>query len=487
MLIIFLLSNRSKDKLLIIHLLSYPNWSTNKLALKLNRKKRDTKDLIRELKNDAYKYLNKIIDIKIEPDGEIKSNSPEEMLQFFYSLKLSYLEETNEFNILHLFLKKPTLSLVYISNNLFVSHSYARRVIKKLNTFLHPFHFQIIEKNGVFELKGNELSICLFLYVIMNDTYNTVPWPYKTNDLYKNINFHQSLDIVLTILSSRKKYFPLITPLSKKSHWIISNMKDTHNFIPNLKRQNIAFQNILSGILIEEYFIFFTHICAPQVIPKEIKIALGKSFLQAPTDISFSKNLSHKIIEKFHLDYEGDKHYLLIYYLTVLECFYDIMQETTILFEDLIFPPLYYSLSLEKLQSKKLMQFLNNHFLEESRTDLLQNQILKQYFCGLIYTILQIEKPPKINIYISLTKDLTARDLVQTRLETIYNSNTVFFVSCTKQADLIVTDSLNFDQKKKNTVIYFNTILKEDQWELLLQKINQVLLSKISTQEKDSE
>ena len=185
------------------------------------------------------------------------------------------------------------------------------------------------------------------------------------------------------------------------------------------------------------------------------------------------------------MDYEEEKKYLLAYYLTVLECFYDLMQETTILFKKLVFPPLEYSLLFEKKYIKEIAQVFQNFLSEESPEELLNNYKLQFY--DLIYTILQIEKPPIVRIFLYITNALTAQDLIQTRLEKIYNSKTVLFVPCFKQADLIVTDSLNFGKNIDTEIFSFNTILKEDQWSLLLQKINQLILTKMTIQERDYE
>ncbi|MGH2183052.1 hypothetical protein ACQ10C_15800, partial [Enterococcus faecalis] len=82
----------------------------------------------------------------------------------------------------------------------------------------------------VYELKGNELSIRLFFYVIMNDTYQSIPWPYKSKDFPGSIDYRQSLHIMHTILNSRKSHKNRVPALSKKSAWIIAHMKETYNF-----------------------------------------------------------------------------------------------------------------------------------------------------------------------------------------------------------------------------------------------------------------
>ncbi|MDB1624915.1 helix-turn-helix domain-containing protein [Enterococcus faecalis] len=453
----------------------------------MNRSKRYTKDLLKELKDDIVYYLDSPLTIQVGFSGEIiiTPHMPNDILHLFYALKLAYLEQTNEFKLLHLLLQKQTLSIEAITNYLFVSPSYVRKIINRMNTFLQPFQFQIVDEKKNYELKGNELSIRLFFYVIMNDTYQSIPWPYKSKHFPDSIDYRQSLHIMLTILNSRKSHKNHMPVLSKKSAWIIAHMKETYNFIPHLKSQNTYFHNSLNQAIIEEYFIFFSHICTPQVVPKEVKLALGEKFLNTSTDIIFSKVLSYRIIDYFQLDYEDEKKYLLAYYLTVLEGFYDLMQETTILFEKLVFPPLEYSLLFEKTYVKEIMQVFQNFLSEEHHRELLNNYKLQQYFCSLIYTILQIETPPVVRVFLYIINDITAQDLIQTRLEMIYNSNTVLFVPYFEQADLVVTDSLNFDQDIETEIFSFNTILKEDQWSLLLQKINQLILTKMTTQERN--
>lgn len=489
MLSVILLSKKTKDKLFALYLLSNSNWNTERLALKLSQTKRYTKDLLKELKDDIAYHLNSTLKIEIDFSGDIsiQPHTPNDILHFFYTLKLSYLEQTNEFKILHLILKKQFLSIELIASKLFVSHSHVLKIIKKMNIFFEPFQFQITEEENYYELSGNELSIHFFLYVIMNDTYQSIHWPYKSKDFPDSIDYQQSLHIFLTILNKRKGHKERIPELSKKSAWIIAHLKETYNFIPHLKSQNIYFHDSLSQAAIDEYFIFFTHICAPQVIPKEVKLALGKKFLNASTDVIFSRDLSIRVIEHFHLDYDKEKKYLLIYYLTVIEGFYELMQETTFLFEQLVFPSPQYSLTLKKTKVKEFMLLFQNYICKDNHAELFDNPNLQKYFCGLIYTIIQIEKPPIVSLFLYITNSLTAQDLIRTRLETIYNSKTISFVPSLGEADLIITDSLNFGKKINTEIFSFNTILKDDQWSLLLKKINQLILENITLQERTCE
>lgn len=102
------------------------------------------------------------------------------------------------------------------------------------------------------------------------------------------------------------------------------------------------------------------------------------------------------------------------------------------------------------------MSCFQEFLYKESSTKLLDNNKLQLWFCGLIYIILQTEKKNTIRIYLYLTKNLTAQDLVQSRLESIYNSDKVLFTDCIEESDLIVTDSLNFDKKIKKERISLN-------------------------------
>ncbi|NSM94166.1 helix-turn-helix domain-containing protein [Enterococcus faecalis] len=479
---IYFLPKKNKDKLLIIHALCYQDWSTDSLSLHLNRKKRYVKDLLRELKEDVkYYQLNGTPQISVHKNGKITVDhrNAKIMLKFFYTLKLAYLKEVNEFKLFDLFIKNPKLSILSISDSLYTSLSYTRRIIKKLNNYLDKFHFQIIEKMGICELKGNELSIRLFLYVLMNDAYNSFCWPYTLESLPKRINYRQSLHIMLTIMISRKSYNAIVSELTKKNNCIINQLKENYNFISYLNLENTFLDNELNDPLIEKYFIFLGHICAPQAIPKHIKIKLGKIFSNDSNNgCIFAKNLYNKMSTNFKMNNSLEKKYLLIYYLTILNCFYEIMQETTTLFEELIFPQLDYPLLFEQSEAKKIMSLFQEFLYEESSTKLLDNNNLQLWFCGLIYIILQTEKKNTVRIYLYLTKNLTAQDLVQSRLESIYNSDKVLFTDCIEESDLIVTDSLNFDKKIKNELFYFNPLIQTNQWKHLLKKINQIILKK---------
>ncbi|WP_235503423.1 helix-turn-helix domain-containing protein [Enterococcus faecium] len=259
--------------------MSYSNWTTDKLALKINQSKRYTKDLLKELKSDVTYYLDVKLNIEIGFTGEITviPHTSNEILRFFYALKLAYLEQTNEFKLLHLLLQKQELSINSIAKTLFLSTSYTRKIIKKMNIFLQPFQFKINEEGNIYGLKGNELSIHLFLYVLMNNTYQSIPWPYNNDNFPAYIDYRQSLHIVLTIINSRKGKEEYIPDLNTKIDFITSCMKKTYNFISYLKKNYPYFRDIFNPNAKEEkYLIFFTHICAPRVIPKKNKTLFRK-------------------------------------------------------------------------------------------------------------------------------------------------------------------------------------------------------------------
>lgn len=140
--------------MLILYLLSHPNWTTDSLALKLNQSKRYTKDLLKELKNDVVYHLDSPLNIQVGFSGEIiiTPHTPNDILHLFYALKLAYLEHTNEFKLLHLLLQKQKLSIESIANYLFVSPSYVRKIIIKMNAFFNPFSFNY-QKKKVLRIK----------------------------------------------------------------------------------------------------------------------------------------------------------------------------------------------------------------------------------------------------------------------------------------------------------------------------------------------
>lgn len=479
MVYIFLLSKRNKDKLFIVYLLCLHTWTTKTLALKIGRNKRYIKDLLKEIIDDFNYYLNETLVIKITSEGTVyivKKNS-KELLQLFYALKLAYLQESHEFKLLLLFLQYPKLSISDIAQNLYLSNSYIRRRIKKLNLLLSSFNFQIEYNTGKFQIIGNELSIRIFLYVLMNDAYHSLSWPYMEKNLPEMIDFQQSFHIIITILNKRKYMKNNITPLNQKSTWVISQMKHIYDFTPKLKKQNPYFYNNLKDAIIEDYFTFFIHVFAPNMIPKDIKITLGKLFMSPPPNINLtSNNISNKIIKELNIDPNSEKIILLVYYLSILDCFNEIVQQKIVLFEKLIFPPIQYSFPSDSSQYKNIMQMIHKSFMEEVKTDTHNNEKLQHYYCELIYTTLQIDNFPIVRIYLHFTKFLNAQDVIRTRIESIFNNNIILFTSQIEEADLIVTDSLNFCPKTYKEFIYFNTVTNKDQWELLLKKIYRLLL-----------
>lgn len=477
----FFLTEKEQKKLLMIYLLSNSKLNTNQSLSKIGCSKRQTKNLIKELNYDIRHSLKQEVIINISSKGNIKviNKNRKEILLIFYSLKLSYLEKSLEFKILYLLIVEPKLTIKYISEHLFISQSYIRRKIKTFNVFLNNFNFNIELKKGLCQFSGNEQAIQIFLYILMNDAYTTMHWPLLNDKNMKLTITEQSLNIILTIINNRKDLSIAPPQISKELNWVISQMISSFNIFDMLKNNNPYFMKSMENKLIGDHFIFFCHIYAPIMIPKDVKISLGKIFKNPPNGIFFYTNsITNALIKKFNLSYNNEKILLVEYSLILIECFNEFMNETTTLFEELVFPPLRYSFFLNSTANRAINNLVHNVLIEENRIDILENKKLQEYICEVIYTILKSDNPPEVKIYLRFTKSFTAQFLVQNRLEAIFKNEVVRILPSINNADLIVTDSLNFQEINKKDFIFFNTITSTSQWDELLKNINRILLSK---------
>ncbi|HCD3067927.1 TPA: helix-turn-helix domain-containing protein, partial [Enterococcus faecium] len=68
----------------------------------------------------------------------------------------------------------------YLLEQLYISPSYLEKLTKQLNHSLIKFHLRILSVKNCCTLEGNELSIRLYLYFFLSDTFGGNDWPFSS-------------------------------------------------------------------------------------------------------------------------------------------------------------------------------------------------------------------------------------------------------------------------------------------------------------------
>ena len=163
------------------------NCSLQELANELHIPKRTIKELIRKVNFSLKQFLLMEEFIYSNHKGEIytKETDQPKKVAVFYKLRLRYLQESNRFNYLMLLINYPQSAVPkkYLLEQLYISPSYLEKLTKQLNHSLNKFHLRIVSVQNCCVLEGNELSIRLYLYFFLSDTFEGDDWPFSSLEL----------------------------------------------------------------------------------------------------------------------------------------------------------------------------------------------------------------------------------------------------------------------------------------------------------------
>ena len=206
---VFMLIEARKKELLVLQMvIQKNNCSLQELSNDLHIPKRTIKELIRKINVSLKQFL--LIDefIYSNHKGEIQTKETDQTkkLAVFSKLKLCYLKESNRFNYLMLLINylQTAVPKKYLLEQLYISPSYLEKLTKQLNHSLKKFHLRILSVKNCCTLEGNELSIRLYLYFFLSDTFGGNDWPFSSLEL--NALKMNSTDEQIEKISKRRLY-----------------------------------------------------------------------------------------------------------------------------------------------------------------------------------------------------------------------------------------------------------------------------------------
>lgn len=164
-----MLTDAKKKELLVFYTIVQTNkCSLRELSQVLSIPKRTIKEIIRKLNGTIFQQLSIPRFIYSTAKGELKLDSQhkDEKMAIFHYIKLFFLRESNRFNFLLLLFDSPhsRVSKKILLEKLYISPSYLEKLTNQLNKSLKKFHLQIISRQNCYILKGDELSIRIYMY-----------------------------------------------------------------------------------------------------------------------------------------------------------------------------------------------------------------------------------------------------------------------------------------------------------------------------------
>ena len=100
------------------------------------------------------------------------------------------------------------------------------------------------------------------------------------------------------------------------------------------------------------------------------------------------------------------------------------------------------------------------------------------YLAHLLFLETQMNTPPTVSIYIQTTIQYRTKQMIETRIRSIYSKASVTFINQMEAADLLITDSYEeviFSEK----LVLLSNLQAEQEWAAVFAKINQLMMTKM--------
>ncbi|MFV0559721.1 MAG: helix-turn-helix domain-containing protein [Enterococcus sp.] len=457
--------------------------SLKELSEELQTSKRTIKeDIIRlnRLINEQFSIKEFIVSNR---SGVITINPlyQKDALKYSYAFKLAILKSSVSFNYCVLLTTHATITKDELLNSLYISDSYLSKQTHQLNTFFTQFGIRIASTHEQYFLTGDELAIRLFSYIFLQDSFQSMEWPFKETSMEE---IHQLIPAEIYSTSSQRSntkksslyiLYAILQLRIRSGNFIQWNNMCEFSPLLELIQENydvgtIFYQNGFGAIPKEHLsaellsFNILSRIFISDIISTNRKIDLGNIFLTTNHPLcSLSKAVYNKIYTLDPRVSSPEKKALYTYYFTIFMLFHNFVGHTMDAFLQLFIPVPIYHHHAKKNDS----QMLQIHF---ELAQLLSDKSQTVLMSSLVYALADSEKQPKINIYLQMTKNFAAVYFVKNRIQALFNSNNILIVSDYAKADLVITDTLELSDRKKE-IFYLDSISNEERWDVLLHLI----------------
>ncbi len=301
---------------------------------------------------------------------KLDSQHKDEKMAIFHYLKLFFLRESTLFNFLLLLFDSPhsRVSKKILLEKLLISPSYLEKLAIQLNKSLKKFHLQIISRQNCYILKGDELSIRIYMYLFFSDAFQGIDWP-LTNmkaSQVKHTHFSNELfDDQENIKDTRKSLFISGNLLMRSAHHQLPDasllesyetmkiLTSTKDFSGELKNNcsNPCLKVFQNEVL---YFNFLLCYFFPNLIPEQQKTLFGYEFSKSNRSLCRQVSfLIKKIAESFPSISAGEKKYYYHYLIMMLTTFIFLFQEKIDYFHALFFPSINMKIDASDQRLKK--------------------------------------------------------------------------------------------------------------------------------------
>lgn len=411
-----------------------------------------------------------------------------------YYKYLNYLlNDSLQFQIVHYFFNKSSLSLSKLSSGLYISDNLAYKTIVQLNESLTYFKLSITIKNNILQLNGKEKNIRLMFWIILVTGSLNSKWPFmhyshefikdsfslfrKNHLIDKSLSTQIKVDFYLTILLERlsKGHYQSLFP--KMSDIVIQALLDVNDITQSLKYFPTNVPTIKNKTIENnerKSFNFIMRFIDPTMDSEENKINIGKKFLELDTPLTkFHKDLNTSFISTY---FNKNKDTLLPVFMYYTVLYHEFSYHYSYSQEDLInVNPLNENQLIFKKSnfSNSLVTFVRSFSKNKNLSFELSDTSLQ--IIGLLHYSLYVSFfKDSLSVYIQYSRTPIGNDFIKGKLQHIFSEETLTFTTNSTQADIIISDILEYENSQAE-VFFIEDIYNIKLWKELYSFIQDLL------------
>ncbi|MBJ7630894.1 helix-turn-helix domain-containing protein [Weissella confusa] len=458
---------------LLHHLVSGKNLNVKSLARDLDLTPSGVRRLVDVLNQEAYVLFSEPNFFIFDDIGFIKINDVDTKLdkhKCFQTIKLTYLQQSPIFRLLHEFGINPVHKVINLEDRLAYSTSYIYRLIHRTNKFLTQFGFEIQEVDArKYAITGDLLCVRFFYYVLFADSFQTLNWPFE--DVTKGANLEtMEMGSEYKTASSQlilMTYWSTLHKSHRASKFLSYSVTSDINQVLSMFERDRGFydQNVEDGYL----FHFFKHLVVSTSFDFDRKVALGKSFAESD---NFICQTAQKLPQQLIGDADENAAYYANYVFVLIILLSKLSGGKMLKILEIGFPfPEFYQVQENDLTTH--VEMVVNTTLHKMNDVSLIPATEVLINAGL--TIMLMNTNPQLNVFLQLSRTFTAHRLVENELKKFVNPNTVRIVSSIEEADFVITDTFEH-QHNQRPIFFFQHFHSVDEWKKLISAINEELL-----------
>ena len=415
---------------------------------------------------------------------------------FYAKLMYHYLLNSTQYTLIHYLIGRPQMTLTQLCLDLHVSQSHMYRLIKKINQLLDKFQIQIrTDLNNRIVLAGKELDIRIFTYSFLTQSAPADLWLLPSVS-HKNVEEFTAFFAV--------SHFDPLTKNKLAAFWqAVVSRTIQKKYLPAIPEKYMGLMNfycflpeeILESLFLSAdyasektlqseylYLNFFLHVFLPGVIPQAKNQAIIQEIKHSDTDLV---RFFTAMIKNWHDTFAPSQE--VAEFEKLLSSCLLVFNLSIIIGIDLLEVwQLEHQLLTENTPSKDktyeaICNLLLTHVERYPFADLDKEyfeQTQLPYLAHLLYLETQMNTPPTVSIYIQTTIQYRTKQMIETRIRSIYSKASVTFVNQMEAADLLITDSYEeviFSEK----LVLLSNLQAEQEWAAVFAKINQLMMTKM--------